>query len=252
LPADAVAFNDIDGDEEYDQNEAAYTASEAAKLDKSVNLVVEKDIDVQKIQMKPKSVLVKSGVELATKNELKIETSDKIEIREATLDSDNKITLKSSSGGVTAQDTTFSSKNEMKVTADGGNLDVTGSSLTSNNKITLSASGEITGQDATFSSKNEMKITADGGTLNLRGGSITSDNKITLTSTADIDLRDAELQAKNKIKATPASSGALLVNDNGGTRADGGTYIEEQNGNSGEIALQQGTQDGSPEKGSIT
>ncbi|MDB2249814.1 hemagglutinin repeat-containing protein, partial [Halorubrum ezzemoulense] len=142
------------------------------------------------------------------------------------------------------------SKNEMKITANGGDVDLTGATADSNNKITVTASGAFTAQDATLESENEMKITANGGDVDLSGSKTISNNKITLTSSADINLRNAEIQAQN-IKASPASSGALFVNDNGGNRADGGTYIENKNGQASDISLQQGTVDGTPEKGSI-
>jgi hypothetical protein len=298
LPTDAVAFNDTNNNGRYDDdsNETTYTESEAAQLDNSsVNLVVKRNITVRKIQINTQSVRLKSNVKLSTNNELTLDVSKMINIEDGTLDSRNKITLKSSSSGINAQGATVESENEMKLTADGGNLNLADADVDSENKVTFSASGEINVQGATVESKNEMKLTADsgnlnladadvdsenkvtfsasgeinaqgatvesknemkltanGGNVNLSGGALTSNNKITLTASADIDLTDTELRAKNQIKATPASAGTLFVNDNGGTRADGGTYIEDQNGNEGEVRLQQGSVSGTPEKGSIT
>jgi hypothetical protein len=252
LPNNAVAFADADGDGVYDNNEQAYTESEVAQLGTSVDLVIERDVTVNKIQISTQSVQLKNSAKLDTKNELKLDISENIDIRGGTLDSENKITLKSSSSGIEAQGATFESKNEMKMTAEGGELSLTDAEMDSENKITLSASSKVNAQSATFESKNEIKITANGGDVDISGGALTIDNKITIKSSADIDARDTELQAKNQIKATPASAGTLLVNDNGGTRADGGTYIEDQNGNASEIRLQQGSVTGTPEKGSVT
>jgi hypothetical protein len=254
LPTDAVAFNDTNNNGLYDDdiNEATYTESEAAQLDdSSVNLVVKRNITVRKIQISTQSVRLKSGVTLSTNNELTLDVSKMINIKDGTLDSGNKITLKSSSSGINAQGATVESKNEMKLTADGGNLNLADADVNSENKVTFSASGEINAQGATVESKNEMKLTANGGKVNLSRGTLTSNNKITLTASADIDLTDTVLRAKNQIKATPASAGTLFVNDNGGTRADGGTYIEDQNGNEGEVRLQQGSVRGTPERGMI-
>ncbi|WP_240150133.1 MULTISPECIES: hemagglutinin repeat-containing protein [Haloarcula] len=252
LPFNAVAFNDQDGDGVYDSSEELYTESEAAQLDTSVDLVVENDITANKVDISTRSVKLKSGVTLSTNNELKLDVSERIDLGGGTLDSGNKITLKSSSSGIDAQGATLESKNEMKLTADDGDLNLIDADMNSENKVTLSASGEVNAQGATIESKNEMKITANGGDMNLSGSALTSDNKITLISSADIDLRDTELQAKNQIKATPASAGTLFVNNNDGTRADGGTYIEDQNENKGEIRLQQGSVSGTPEKGDVT
>ncbi|TKX68225.1 DUF4097 domain-containing protein [Halorubrum sp. SP9] len=291
LPAGAVAFNDQNGDGLYNNNEPTYTESEAAQLDDPVDLVIEKDIISNKIDIGTQSVQLKNGARLETTNELKLDVSGNIDLQAGTIDSENKITLKSSNGGIDAQETTLESKNEMEITAS-GNVDLTGAAVDSNNKITVTASGAFTAQDATLESKNEMKITAsgdvdltgatadsnnkitvtasgavnaqdttlgsdnemkitaNGGDIDLSGSTTISNNKITLTSSADIDLRNTAIQAQN-IKASPASSGTLFVNDNGGTRADGGTYIEKKNGKASDISLQQGTVDGTPEKGRI-
>ena len=291
LPAGAVAFNDQNGDGLYNNNEPTYTESEAAQLDESIDLVIKKDIISNKIDIGTQSVQLKDGARLETTNELKLDVSDEIDLQAGTVDSENKITLKSNSGGINAQETTLESKNEMKITASGdvdltgaavdsnnkitvtasgaftaqdatlesknemkitasGDVNLTGATVDSNNKITVTASGAVNAQDATLGSDNEMKITANGGDVDLSGSTMISNNKITLTSSADIDLRNTEIQAQN-INASPASSGILFVNDNGGTRADGGTYIEKNNGQANDISLQQGTVDGTPEKGGI-
>ena len=251
LPNRAVAFNDEDGDGVYDAGEPTYTESEAAQLDTSVDLVIERDISVNKVQIATQSVQLNDGARLDTQNELKLDVSGRINIETGTLLSDNKMTLESSSGGIDAQDATLESKNELKITANGGDIDLTGANADSDNKITLTASGRIDAQDATLESKNELKITANGGDLDISSGALISDNKITLSSSADINARDTEFQAQNQISVSPASSGTLFVNDNGGTREDGGTYIEDQNGAASEISLQQGSVDGTPEKGSV-
>ncbi|WP_435099247.1 hypothetical protein [Halorubrum sp. N11] len=290
LPADAVAFNDRNGDGLYNNNEPTYTESEAAQLDDPVDLVIKKDIISNKIDIGTKSVQLKDGARLETTNELKLDVSDEIDLQAGTVDSENKITLKSNSGGINAQETILESKKEMKITASGdvgltgatvdsdnkitvtasgvftaqdatleskkemkitasGDVDLTGATADSSDKITVTASGAVNAQDTTLGSDKEMKITANGGDVDL-SGSTTISNKITLTSSADIDLRNTEIQAQN-IDASPASSGTLFVNDNGGTRADGGTYIEKKNGQANDISLQQGTVDGTPEKGGI-
>ena len=251
LPNRAVAFNDEDGDGVYDAGEPTYTESEAAQLDTSVDLVIERDISVNKVQIATQSVQLNDGARLDTQNELKLDVSGRINIETGTLLSDNKMTLESSSGGIDAQDATLESKNELKITANGGDIDLTGANADSDNKITLTASGRIDAQDATLESKNELKITANGGDLDISSGALISDNKITLSSSADINARDTEFQAQNQISVSPALSGTLFVNDNGGTREDGGTYIEDQNGAASEISLQQGSVDGTPEKGSV-
>ena len=294
LPNSAVAFNDEDGDGVYDDGEQTYTKSETTQLDTSIDLVIEKDIISDNIDIGTQSVQLKNGARLDTNKELKLDVSGRIDIVSGTLASDDKVTLKSGSSGIDAQDATLEGEKEMKITADGGDINLTGANADSNKKITLAASGRIDAQDAALESEKEMKITANDGGIDLTGANVDSNDKITLiasgridakdatlesakemkitansgdintrggilisnkmmivTSSADIDVRDTELQAEDRIEASPASSGTLFVNDNGGTRADGGTYIEDKTGGESEISLQQGSVDGTPEKGSV-
>jgi len=172
LPSDAVAFNDTNRNGLFDDGETTYTERQTSELqDESVNLVIEKDVTNNKIQIKTRTLTVRGGVSI---------TSD---------------------------------SNELKMTTTGGNVDVSGTTLTAG--------------------KNNQA------------------RAITLISAGDVDARDTNFASSGPISAEPANANTLFVNDNGGDRADGGTYVEDLNGNPTDLSLGQGSVDGSPEKGQV-
>lgn len=91
--------------------------------------------------------------------------------------------------------------------------------------------------------------------LNVSGATISSGKAITATAAkdgrADIIATNTTFRFDGNAKVSMQEGGTLFINNNGGSRADGGTYIEDQDGNSETLKLQTGNQDGTPEKGDI-
>lgn len=176
LGANEVAFDDTNNNGVYDDGvDTAYSAKDIRQLDDgSVDLIIKKDVTVNKIDLSAGSVTVRSGVTIST-------------------DAGNGIIMEATSG----------------------DMDVSGATLNAG--------------------KNNQQV------------------PIELYSTSgDVDARDATLVAGGSMLASPADpDGVLFVNDNGGDRSDGGTYIEDKAGNAATLSLEQGTQDGSAEKGSV-
>jgi len=177
LSQNEVAFDDTNDNGVYDDGtDTAYTTGKIKELDdSSADLIIQKDIDTNKIDLTAGSVTIRGGVTVSTDN----------------------------SDGI-------------KMTADGGNIDIGGATL-----------------DA---GKNQAKPIE-----------LTTDNNIE----SDIDVRDASLISDGNIKATPGANGTLFVNDNGDDRSNGGTYIEDKTGNASTLSLEDGTVQGSPEKGEV-
>ena len=108
---------------------------------------------------------------------------------------------------------------------------------TANGKgISITAESDVNLSGATLIAEGDngalKKITAG------NGGS----GDINATDTVFIYGKEAVLEA---------DGGTLSVNDNGGGKANGGTFIEDTDGNAGTIKLSKGDSDGTPERGNI-
>jgi len=177
LGKNEVAYDDENDNGVYDSNEETYKENDLKSLtDNTANLVIAKEVS-------PKN----SGVSVET----------------------STVTV---NPGVTVS----SKKNEVKLTAFDGDVDL---------------------QDA--------KIDGGGG-VTLKAG--------TSSGAGDIRAEDAKLVAKpgSDMKVTPASGNKLFVNSNGGGESNGGTYIVDRDGAESSVSLEQGDYEVTPEKGSVT
>lgn len=171
LPNNAVAFDDVDGDGDYQDSETTYSESELESFTgKNVDLVIERNINSgKKFDIDTNSLLVKPGTNIST-------------VGNSNIDFDIET-----------------------------NITISGATIDSGKDIAIT-SGKKTG--------------------------------------SDIDARDTVFQFSGKAEAF-AKGGTFFVNKNGGDRADGGTYIEDQNGNSAELKLKKGNKQGSAEFGKV-
>ncbi|PSP16814.1 hypothetical protein BRC62_05475 [Halobacteriales archaeon QH_10_67_13] len=178
LSGNEVAFNDTNDNGVYDSGtDTAYTTENIKDFDNSsADLIIEKDIDPDSIDLKAESVTVRGGVTVSTGD----------------------------GGGITMR-------------AVGGSIDVGGATLNAGDN-------DAKPIELIINNNNE----------------------------ADIDVRDTVLISNDSIEATPGANGTLFVNDNGGNRSDGGTYIENKTGSASTLTLQQGTVQGSPERGEVS
>ncbi|MFW5965861.1 MAG: hypothetical protein ACOCP3_03875, partial [Halodesulfurarchaeum sp.] len=74
---------------------------------------------------------------------------------------------------------------------------------------------------------------------------------MSLKADGDFDARNTVLNFGKSAEAE-ADGGELIVNDNGGNKEDGGTYIEKNDGNPGTLNLKKGSLNGTPEYGDVT
>lgn len=125
---DDVAFNDEDGDGVYDEGETTYTEDELVpSFDKdTVDLVIEKDIVTDtKIDIDSKSLTVRNGTKLSTKDNLIIDfdVGDFIDIEGAVLNSSKDIIIDSTKGevgNIRSEDTIFQFNGKAEVYAGDG------------------------------------------------------------------------------------------------------------------------------------
>jgi hypothetical protein len=181
LPSGDVAFDDSNGNGEFDSGEETYTEDNltggdaSSELTRDVNLIIERGISAidEKIDLDVNSTTIRNGVMLRT------------------------------TGG-----------NPISIAAD-YDMDLSGANLTAQGK--------------------------DGDIKKIVAGKKGAGN-INANDTVFIYDRDAVIEAEG---------GTLYVNNNGGDRADGGTYIEKTDGNAGTIELSKGALVGTPEKGTV-
>ena len=180
IPFGDVAFDDANGNGQFDSGEDLYTENDLAGSGnfnkKDEDLIIEKDISADsnnnKIDIKANTTTIRDGVQITSNNGKKIKIQSEY-------DTDLSGTIINSSG------------TNADIDIDAGN----------NN------AGDVDANDTVF-----------------------------------IYNRDADIGA---------NKGTLYVNNNGGDRADGGTYIEKTDGNAGTIELSKGALVGTPEKGTV-
>jgi len=179
LPSDAVAYDDLNKNREYDSGETTYKDSEfdGGGRDFSgddVDLVIARDVtrsDGNGLSIKADSIKVDSGV---------------------------------------------------TVRSDNGDVEL------------IAGDGEIGVEDANIEGNNlDLKATNNSGKGNIRA-------------------TDARLEASGSNVQVTANSGTFYVNDNGGTEADGGTYMLEDDDTDNTATLNAGSVSGSPEKGMVS
>jgi hypothetical protein len=179
LPSDAVAYDDLNKNREYDSGETTYKDSEfdGGGRDFSgddVDLVIARDVtrsDGNGLSIKADSIKVDSGV---------------------------------------------------TVRSDNGDVEL------------IAGDGEIGVEDANI----------EGNNLDLKAA--------TNSGIGDIRATGARLETSGSNVQVTVNSGTFYVNDNGGTEADGGTYIVEDDDTDNTATLNAGSVSGSPEKGMIS
>ncbi|AKH98190.1 hypothetical protein HLASF_1715 [Halanaeroarchaeum sulfurireducens] len=140
LPSGTVAYDDENGNGLFDRGEQTYERDDFVNenFGEDVDLVVQRDLSNVdgKLQLKPTSVTVKSGVELSTTNNFNIDmdVSDSISVTGATIDASGDATL------------------------DGQRVDAERVDLTAEGKIELLSFHDIDVSDATLSASENANV----------------------------------------------------------------------------------------------
>ncbi|PSQ20640.1 hypothetical protein BRD04_07795 [Halobacteriales archaeon QS_9_67_17] len=108
------------------------------------------------------------------------------------------------------------------------------------------------------SSNNQVELISYDGDINIQDANIDGDS-VTLkagtnSGTGDIRAEDARLVtvSGSNIQVTPPTGNTFFVNSNGPPESDGGTYIVDRSGAPNNATLNQGSLDGTPERGNVT
>ncbi|QLH79151.1 hypothetical protein HZS55_18460 [Halosimplex rubrum] len=222
-PSDDVAWDDADGDGQYDEGERTYSPSELANFDnQSSNLVIPESVGTvetsgsENIQITAKSIT--SEVKIEAKNgDVNLNAKNgNVDLSGSVVSKTGSVDIDAQFGDVYLEGATLDSKNRnIDVTA-GGLLDIDGATIDTNAQITLRAQ-QISARDATISSKNgniALRATENGGgELDATGATMDTNGQITLRSGADLRLEDATLSSKNgdATAEVGASSDTLYV-----------------------------------------
>lgn len=131
LPEGDVAFDDLDGDEQYDEGETTYAESDfygGTFSNKDIDLVIERNIigGDNKIDIKSNSLVIKNGVTLSTTDgkNIRLDIESDIDISGAILISEgNNADMNIyADGDINAEDTILNFDRDGDAEADGGTL----------------------------------------------------------------------------------------------------------------------------------
>jgi hypothetical protein len=106
------------------------------------------------------------------------------------------------------------------------------------------------------SDNGDVELIAGDGEIGVEDANIEGNNldlkAATNSGIGDIRATGARLETSGSNVQVTVNSGTFYVNDNGGTEADGGTYIVEDDDTDNTATLNAGSVSGSPEKGMIS
>lgn len=223
---DYVAFNDKNGNGEYDQGEGEdrYTAQDLESYSRSdTNLVLAKSISSDRqIQIQDaQTFTVKSGAEVSSKNQFKVGSGvGDVTIRGTVESTNNQIEM-NPSGTLDIGEGTLRSKSQVKL--GGSDILAGGATIESEqNQVEVDTDGTLFMEGAFVKGKNQVKLVSDG-SISAKGAVINSTgNQVEITGRS-IDLRQSTVRAKNNRRATLTSENTeLQVNE---------MLILDQNGN---------------------
>ncbi|PSQ29591.1 hypothetical protein BRD16_09355 [Halobacteriales archaeon SW_6_65_46] len=216
LPSGKVAYNDANRNGQYDDDdETAYSQDDfdasADPADFSgEDIIVERSISVEKMEVEANSFTA-SGVllESTKNNDLSIKTSD--------------------SGPIDISGSTVSS--EKKILINGKSVRAVNSDITAGGKFTLTSNREADLSDSNIDIGNEQIVIKTG--ENVEGN--------------DLNLEDATLVSDKKMKFSAQSAEVLFNSDE--DDPDKGTILETSDGGVGTYSIKTDSSRGEPEKG---
>ncbi|WP_415382391.1 hypothetical protein [Halosimplex sp. TS25] len=189
------AYNDANGNGQYDDGEGTYTADELTEFeDETANLVIPGDIDEvydRNGEVTITANSIRSAVDIGSRNaEVELTaTGGDIVIDGSSISSRNGEVTISTSGNVKAVGSTIESRNS-EITISGENVDISDSDIYSRNEdITVTASSELTANRATIESRNGDISLNSNGDMYLDGASLTSTNG---QATADLNVDSSD------------------------------------------------------------
>lgn len=146
FPSDAVAYDDANGNSQYDGGEATYTASDLSNLtDSTVDLRFHSDantITTGNSSIDVANISTETGVKFET-GTLDWAVADTMEIEDTTLRA-NSVTLTADNGDVLAAGVTAKKTTSIRITAHRGDVDLSNGDLRADNSIQVYAlSGRI-------------------------------------------------------------------------------------------------------------
>lgn len=209
-PGDDTAYNDADGDGQYDPGETAYTADQLRSFqNESVDLVIDG-----------------AGTIDTDYRELRVE-SNTITVKNSTLASDAQVRL-TADGAVTFQNASVGSEYG-QIRVSGSEIRAAGSTITTNDGISLDAtSGPVDLTDSTVESEYG-RIDVDGPSISARNAEITTDDDITLVAeSGDLDITGATVDSRYgqiTVRGSTVTAVGATVETNADItfRADAGT-----------------------------
>ncbi|WP_053947360.1 hypothetical protein [Halolamina sediminis] len=208
-----VAFNDTNGDGQYQSGETRYTASDLnGYSNPNTDLVIADSLSTNdKISIdEARSFTVKDRATVSSKNDFTVSSDVGDTTIGGTVESRNgKVTL-DPEGQLDINSGALKAKNEIKLSPEGA-LSARGATMeSSNGKITIVPEGSVDITDGAIKAKNEVSIDSIGA-LDARRTTIESTNgKVSLSATNGIDLRQSTVQAKNERSASLDSENTQL------------------------------------------
>ncbi|WP_049985336.1 hypothetical protein [Halobellus rufus] len=234
-PGDAVAYVDENGNYAYDEGEPIVSRSELAAFDDDEATLV----------------IAAGGDRIEFRNrEVDIEAKQ-VAIGDATLGSNRGISLSADGGEISLSDSTVDSKNG-EVSFEGGSITAAGSTVATNREIGLSADGgALTFTDSTIDSKNgEIELAGesvfvDGSTVSTnRGISLSADPGTLSAAGATVDSTNGAIELEGS--SIDASGAQITTNTEISLAADGGPLTLTDatvDSTNGEIELSGGSVD---------
>lgn len=226
LPNNAVAYDDVDGDLEYDDGEPTYKESDLRNFDnESVDLVIPNSDDTisrngnNGISIRAGSIT--SRAEITTdRGDLTLEATEgtvDVESSRVAVDSGSGALSVTASDGITATDASLSTQDGNLLVDAGSDAVVLGATVNvaGGGTLDIQTNGELTGDDAGISSTTGRLTITSGSQATLDGASInTSEGYTPLAITASsISGTNADFETASGAMNLEATAGTIDVDD---------------------------------------
>ncbi|THE64221.1 hypothetical protein D8Y22_14260 [Salinadaptatus halalkaliphilus] len=188
LPDGAVAFDDENGNGQYDESEETYTEDDLHSFDEEIDLVIVNDVSSHGTDASTTTLTIDPGTTVdaeGSDNDIDLETEQVLTAPETTVGANGDITLDS-----------------------GSEIDIRESHISAqgnDNDIDIEAEGNIDAMDATIESNGDISITSDG-VIDVSNAQITTkgnDNDIEIDG-SDIICENAEIDASGDLDMDPS------------------------------------------------
>ena len=241
LPAGKVAYDDANNNGFYDTGEITYDGPDLRSFDRSVNLVVARDVSEASYDIQADSITVDPGVTLSAQNgEVGLTSSGEIRIS-GTLDTTptngNGISL--NGGSLDLTDGTLRASASVQLGSQ-GQTDLDGSVIdtTAANGagVSVVSNSDLSAADATIESGGAISLESSSGQITgsnaLFDTTQVNSNSITLTAGTEVQVGDSDFLSGGSISVTGNDglvdlAGSILD----ATRVNGESITLESNGN---------------------